>query len=457
MKQQKNESRLGTMPVGRLILGMSLPMMLSFFIQALYNIVDSIFVAQISENALTAVTLAFPMQQAVHAISVGIGVGVSASVPRALGQKDARKAARYAGTAVVIDFLAMLLFAVLGMTAAHAVYAAQTDVSEIVDMGTTYLSICWIVCAGDFYGQIFEKLLISTGRSTMAMAAQAAGAVFNIVFDPLLIFGVGPFPKMGVAGAAIATVLGQVLGAVIALILNIRFNASLHVVRSDLRLRIAEVKDIFAVGIPSMITIGLGSATTFFINQILLSYSTTAAAVYGIWMKLQNFSFMPIFGMNNGIVPILSYNHACGKLDRVKRTIRLSVTAIAVYTGILFLVLELIPGAILYLFNASDNMLSIGMTALRTCILSLPLGGTCIILTTTMQALRHSRYTLIVNILRQFVYIVSCFALLSFLTHSLKVVWIAVPAAEALSLVTAAVFERRMWRDLFGHPDQETA
>lgn len=446
--EKSDANPMGTLPVGRLLVKMSLPMMVSFFIQAMYNIVDSIFVAQISENALTAVSLAFPMQQLVHAIAVGLGVGINAAVAKHIGMRDERGAARTVGAAIAMDLIVWAVFFLLGIFAAGPIYQAQTDVAEIVEGGTIYLKICWCVVCGDLFGQVFEKMLVSSGRPTMAMLSQAIGAVFNIVFDPLLIFGIGPFPKMGIAGAATATVLGQILGAGVALSLNLKKNTSVRVHLTDINLAGKNVKEVFSVGFPSMITIGLTSVTSFCINQILLSYSTTATAVYGIWVKLQNFCFMPLFGMNNGMVPILSYNHATKRDDRVWTTVRLAVLTDLVLMVALAIVLEFIPVPLLRLFNASENMLSIGTVALRTCILSLPFGGLCIILTTTMQSLEHSRYTLLVNIMRQLVFITVMFALISALTHQLNQVWIAVPVAEIMSAILAIVMELKMRRDL---------
>lgn len=447
-KARDKEERLGTMPVGRLIATMSLPMMVSFFIQALYNIVDSIFVSRISENALTAVTLAYPMQMVAHAIAVGIGVGINASVPRYLGKDEPEKARQAAGNAFTLDFLVWMFFLVLGLTAVPSIYRMQTDVAEIVADGSTYLSICWCVLGGEMFGQFFEKLLVASGQPVPAMISQSAGAVFNIIFDPLLIFGLGPFPEMGIAGAAAATVGGQILAAVIALVMNVRRSSIGRIKPKDLLLNGQTMRELLGVGFPTMITIGLTSVTGFCINQILLGYSTTATAVYGIWVKLQNFCMMPLFGMNNGLVPILSYNHAKGQQERVWQTIRIALLFAVCLMSALTLVLEMIPGPILKLFNASDNMLSIGINALRWCLLSLPFGGICIILTTTMQSLRHSRYTLIVNILRQLVFITSLFALISAITRRLSLVWMAVPAAEVLSCLVAVFFEKRMYRDL---------
>lgn len=437
------------MPIGRLLITMSLPMMISFFIQALYNIVDSMFVARISENALTAVSLAFPMQQIASAISVGFGVGVNANVPRLLAGKDQDRADRTTGCAVFLALSFTVLFALLGIFAVRSIYTFQTDVEEIVRLGTLYLTICWTLCIGVFLGQIFEKLLVCTGHSSLAMLAQASGAVINLIFDPLLIFGIGPFPELGIAGAAAATVMGQILAAAIAFGLNLRYNAS---VRLDIRFvkpDKAALTDIISVGLPSTVTMGLSSLTGFVINQILLGYSTTATAVYGIWVKLQNFCHMPMFGMNNGTVPILSYNYACGRKDRVNRAMRLAVTFCVTYLVILAIVLECIPGTLLTLFSASDAMREIGITALRICILSLPCGGLTVILGSAMQAMQHASYALAVNILRQFISLVGLFALISALTHSLNLVWFAVPTAELITVIAAILLTRRMLRKLW--------
>lgn len=446
--EESRQNKLGTWPVGKLLLSMTLPMMISFFIQAMYNVVDSIFVARISENALTAVSLAFPMQMLMHAAAVGIGVGVNAGAAGALGVGDQKKAGRVAGTAIALDFCLMLLFMFLGFTAARPIYAAQTEIPEIVDYGASYLSIIWIVCAGELFGQLFEKMLVSAGNAFLAMAAMASGAVFNIVFDPLLIFGLGPFPELGIAGAALATVLGQVLGAAVSLSLNVRKNPQLRVTVPDLRLRREELKIILSVGFPSMVTIGFAGFSNFLVNQVLLTYSTTAAAVYGIWAKLQNFCYMPLYGMNNGMVPILSYNLAAGRKDRVHRTFRLALSAALCLECALLLILEQIPRPLLYLFDASDSMLSIGIRALCVCILSLPFGGSTVVMTSSMQSLHHERNALFVNVLRQFVLIYGAFRILSEATQELEMVWFAVPASEAVCCIIAAWLMQKLYRDL---------
>jgi putative MATE family efflux protein len=445
----QRENKLGTMPVGKLLISMAVPMMLSFFIQALYNIVDSMFVARLSENALTAVSLAMPMQSIMNAIGIGTGVGLSASLPRTIARKDYEHAEELSNTGIFLCLCYIVVFAILGFTFTHRFYTFQTDVSEIVEYGTSYLSIVWIISAGAFFGAYFEKMLTSTGNASLAMISQASGAIFNIIFDPLLIFGIGPFPKMGIAGAAVATVLGQILAASLAFWFNMNrnewVNLSLQRVFSPKK---KAAKEIFAIGIPSMITMGLTSMSSFVINQIFLQYSTTATAVYGIWMKLQNFCYMPAFGMNNGMVPILSYNRGTKRYDRVWTTVRYALTVIVSLMAVLTVVLEIIPSTILTMFNASENLMAIGLIALRVSLISLIFGGTCIILTSSMQALGHARYTLIVNVLRGFVLPVVSFWLLSALFHELNFLWAAIPFADILACIISVFLFFRMKKDL---------
>lgn len=445
MSTQQN--KLGTMPIGRLLISMSIPMMISFFIQALYNMVDSMFVARISENALTAVSIAFPLQQIITAIGVGTGVAVNALVPRYTGQGQKDKALGIANVAVVLSACYTVLFMLVGLFGVRAYYTMQTDVAEIVEDGTQYLSVICLVCVGAFFGQNFEKLLVATGNTVFSMISQATGAIFNIIFDPLLIFGIGPFPKLGVTGAAVATVLGQIFAALVALVMltvkekNIRLQFRYMVPSLEI------LKNIFSVAIPSMITVGLSSAMSFCLNQILLAFSTTATAVFGVWLKLQNFAFMPIFGLNNGTVPIISYNYGAGNMDRVRKTVSLALKAALVLMAIEVLVFESIPAQLLRMFSASDTMLSIGMIALRTCCLSLPLGAVTLILSSSFQALGYSRYTLLINLGRQLVFIVPIAWALS-LTGQLSMVWLATVIAEGMSMLLAVCLNRRVHKAL---------
>ena len=448
MERNDRMSMMAEIPVYQVLLRMSLPMMISFFIQAMYNIVDSIFVAQISENAFTAVSLAFPMQQIVTAIAVGTATGVSAVWSRNMGIGRKDKASEAIRTMTAMSLIFTAVFILLGIFASGPLFRYQTDVKEIAEMGTVYLTINWVFSCGTIFGKYYERLLVSGGRAMLSMAAMASGAVFNLIFDPLLIFGLGPFPELGIAGAAYATVFGQIFSVFVAIFLNMRYNEA---VRQDMlrpAFHPAAAAAILRVGMPSIITIGLSSLTSFFINQILLLYSTTATAVYGVWMKLQNFCYMPTFGLNNGIVPILSYNYGQKRLDRVKQSMNLAVFGNGVLICALMVILELIPGLILTLFNAGPQMRELGMVCLRACVISLPFGMVSMILATSMQALDHSRYAMVINLLRQCILLIGCFGLISLLTHSQKLIWLAVPVAELITFGLSLVLNRRFRRNL---------
>ena len=443
MNRQDRMAMMAELPVHQVLLKMSLPMMISFFIQAMYNIVDSMFVARISEQALTAVSLAFPMQQIVTAIAVGTATGVSAVWSRFMGMGDRQRAANAIRTMTGMSLIFTAVFIALGLFASRPVFERQTNVADIVEMGTTYLMINWTLSCGSIFGKYYERLLVSAGKATLSMAAMASGAVFNLIFDPLLIFGIGPFPELGIAGAAYATVFGQIFAAIVAIILNRRCNEPVrdHMLRPGLQPRAA--LDILRVGLPSIITMGLSSMTSFFINQILLTYSTTATAVYGVWMKLQNFCYMPTFGLNNGMVPIVSYNYGIKRLDRVRQAMKLAVLGSASLMCLLLVIFEIIPGAILTMFSAGPEMREIGMVCLRACVVSLPFGAVSMILSTSMQALDHSRYSFVINMMRQCALLIISFALISALTHSQQLIWLAVPITEIITFAVAVALDRR--------------
>ena len=438
------------LPVHEVLLKMSLPMMISFFIQAMYNIVDSMFVARISENALTAVSLAFPMQQIVTAIAVGSATGVSAVWAKYMGMGAKGKASATIRTMTGMSLLFTAVFLLLGVFLSKPLFSYQTNVQDIAEMGATYLMINWTLSCGSIFGKYYERLLVSAGRATLSMLAMASGAVFNLVFDPLLIFGIGPFPELGIAGAAYATVGGQIFAAVVAIWLNWKYNEA---VRRDMlcpALHPHAAADILRVGLPSMITMGLSSLTSFFINQILLVYSTTATAVYGVWMKLQNFCYMPTFGLNNGMVPIISYNYGIKRYDRVKKTMNLALCGCAALMSVLLIIFEIFPGTVLDMFSAGEQMREIGMICLRACVISLPFGAISMILSTSMQALDHSRYAMVINLLRQCVLLIGCFAVISVITHSQKLIWLAVPVTEIVTFAVSILLNRRFRMDLEG-------
>jgi len=441
MKQ--SQDKLGQMPVGKLLFSMSVPMMISMFIQALYNMVDSIFVAKLNEDALTAVSLAFPLQNIMIAIAVGTGVGINALVSRCLGEGNIRRAEKAVNVQVFLDLVYTVLAVLLGVFFSRTYFTMQTDVQSIVDYGEQYTKIVCICSIGLFMAQGFEKVLIATGNSTPSMIAQASGAITNIILDPVFIFGLGPIPAMGVRGAAIATVIGQVVAAVIAFLFCVKRVSvtKLHISQMLPDLKI--LKFIYSVGIPSMLTIGLTAVMSYCMNNIFLTFSTTAAAVYGIWLKLQSFGFMPVFGMNNGTIAIYSYNFGAKKIDRVFRTMKLSMV-IAVVLGVLVTLLyELLPIPLLKLFSASDFMMSIGVNAVRICAVSITFGSVCVIISSACQSFGRARYTLFINICRQVVFqVASAWVLARF--GRLELVWFAPLIAEVLTMLISLLLCKRV-------------
>ena len=370
-----SENKMGVMPINKLILSMSIPMMLSMLIQALYNIVDSMFVAQISENALTAVSLAFPAQNLMIAVATGTGVGINATLSRSLGEKNFQKANRIAIHALFLAFMSFLAFAVFGLFFAEHFFLAQTRDPEIVEMGTVYLQICTVLSFGLFGEIAFERLMQSTGRTFYSMIIQGTGAILNIILDPIMIFGLLGFPKMGVAGAALATVTGQIIALILGFVLNTTRNHEIHLAFKGFRPEKEIIGHIYAVGIPSIIMASIGSVMTFGMNKILIAFTSTATAVFGVYFKLQSFVFMPVFGLNNGTVPIIAYNFGAGRPDRIVKTLKLSI-AYAVSIMIAGLLLfNLAAENLLMIFNASDSMLEIGVPALKIISLSFILAG----------------------------------------------------------------------------------
>lgn len=439
------ENKMGTQPVGRLLAGMAIPMMISMLVQALYNIVDSVFVSRLSENALTAVSLAFPLQNLMIAVCAGTTVGMNALLSRSLGAKEQERADRAANTGIFLALASFVVFAIVGALFSRTFFLLQTDVPEIVDYGTDYARVCLCCSIGLFCQFTFERLLQSTGRTHLSMCTQILGAVTNIVLDPILIFGLLGFPRLEVMGAAVATVVGQCLAAVAALILNLKKNPDIHIRPRHIRWHGATVKNIYRIGLPSIVMQCIGSVMVFGVNRILISFTTTATAVFGAYFKLQSFIFMPVFGLNNGMVPIIAYNYGAKKPDRVKRTIKLAVLSAMGIMAVGFAVFEIAPGALLSFFDASENMLAIGAPALRIIALSFILAGFCIIAGSVCQAIGNPFYSLIVSVCRQLVVLLPVAWLLSH-TGVLTLVWLAFPISELVSLVLSAIFLRRTMR-----------
>ncbi len=447
MKEQGRENKMGVMPVGKLLINMSVPMMLSMLVQALYNVVDSYFVAKLSQDALNAVSLSFPIQNLMIAVSVGTGVGLNALLSRNLGEKNFEGANRAAGNGLFLAFLSGLAAIVVGLTVPHAFFLAQTDIPGIIEQGTAYLQICCTWSMGLFMGVLFERLLQSTGKTFYAMIAQTVGAVTNIVMDPVLIFGLGPFPAMGVAGAAAATVAGQIIGAAVGCMMNLTFNKELNFGRKYLKPQGRVIKQIYAVGVPSMVLSSVGSVMVFGLNQILMAFTDTATAVFGVYFKLQSFIFMPVFGLNNGMVPIIAYNYGARNRERILQTMKLAIiTATAIMlAGVA--VAEIFPVQLLGLFEASEEMLAIGVPALRIICTSFVFAGFGIVCGSVFQALGHGVMSMIVSIIRQLVILLPVAWLLS-LTGRLELVWLAFPIAEFFAVLLSIVFLRRVIRQV---------
>ena len=445
MEENVRENKMGTMPVGRLLANMAAPMMVSMLFQALYNIVDSVFVARLSQDAMNAVSLAFPLQMLCIAFSVGTGVGMNALLSRSLGEKDQEAANRAAGTGLFLTLCTAAVFCALGFALADPFFRFQTDNARIIAYGRSYVMICIGVSLGIFMQVYGERLLQSTGRTNLSMLSQIAGAVCNIVLDPILIFGLCGFPRMEVAGAALATVIGQFVGAGLGLFLNLKKNPEVQLRARDVRPHRATVAEIYAVGIPSIIMQSIGSVMTFGMNKILISFTEAATAVFGAYFKLQSFIFMPCFGLNNAMVPIVSYNYGARKYDRVCRTVRLTaITAIGIMC-VGCALFELIPGTLLGLFSPTDEMLAIGKTALRIIGAHFPLAGFSIIAGSACQALGKPVYALVNSVCRQIVVLLPAAYLLS-LTGRLELVWLAFPIAELVSVTLNAIFLKRTYR-----------
>lgn len=432
------ENKMGVMPLNRLLISMSVPMMISMLVQALYNIVDSMFVAQLSENALTAVSLAFPAQNLMIAVATGTGVGVNAALSRNLGEKNFERANKIADHALFLAALSYVVFALFGLCFARQFFRLQTDIEEIVDLGTTYLRVCTIASFGLFMEIACERLLQSTGKTIYSMYTQGLGAIINIVLDPILIFGYFGAPALGIAGAAGATVIGQIIAFCLGFFFNKTRNLEITISLRDFKPNSEIISHIYAVGIPSIIMASIGSIMTFGMNKILIAFSSTATAVFGIYFKLQSFVFMPVFGLNNGTVPIIAYNYGAGKPDRIMGTLKLAAMYAVTIMLIGLAVVQLIPDKLLMIFSASDTMLSIGIPALRTISLSFLFAGFSIVCSSMFQALGHGMLSLWISVFRQLVVLLPVAFVFAKL-GGLHVVWFAFPIAEVFAIIFSAV------------------
>ena len=440
------ENRMGWMPVNRLLLSMSAPMMASMLMQALYNIVDSIYVSRINENALTAVSLVFPVQTLMIAFATGIGVGFNSLLSRSLGAGDKQRVNKSATNGIFLELCAYLLFLLIGLTLPEWFMGTQTSDPEIFRYGVDYMRIVCCACIGVYVQMTFERILQATGKTLYTMGTQSLGAIINVIMDPILIFGYFGFPAMGVRGAALATIFGQVVAATIAILLNIFRNPEVNLSFRGFRPDREVIGQIMAVGLPSIVMQAIGSVMTYGMNRILIGFSSTATAVYGVYFKLNSFIFMPVFGLNNGLVPIVGYNYGAGKKERIYEALKYAwIYAV----GLMFLgFLAFQFGSAFFLrtfFKASDHMVEIGVPALRIISISFPLAGYCIVCGSVFQALGDGVYSLIVSVLRQLVALLPVAYLLS-LTGVLGNVWWSYVIAEVVSVAASTVFLKKMFR-----------
>ena len=439
MEQNIKENKMGYVPTGKLLFSMAIPMMVSMLVQALYNIVDSIFVSEISEDALTAVSLAFPLQTLMLAFGLGSCVGINTLISRSLGAKDQRTADQAANTGIFLSICNYLFFAIVGTLILRPFFAAQTDSPEIIEMGISYTRICLIGSFGLFAQLCFEKLLQSTAKTTLSMITQIVGAVVNIILDPILIFGWFGLPEMGVAGAAIATVIGQIISSLFGIFFTLKYNKEIKLRVKDIRFNGRIVKEIYRVGFPSIVMQSIGSVMTFGMNTILMGLTSTATAVFGAYFKLQSFVFMPVFGLNNAMVPIISYNYGAKKSERVNSTVRTTVITAVIIMIVGFAAFQILPRTLLSMFNASENMLSIGATALRIIASHFILAGFNIIAGSVFQAIGNPIISMIVSVSRQLIVLLPVAFLLS-LSGNVDTVWLSFPIAEIVSFILSLIF-----------------
>jgi putative MATE family efflux protein len=442
------ENKMGVMPIPKLIFNMSIPMVISMLLQALYNIVDSAFVGMYSSDALEAVSIAFPVQNLMIAVATGTGVGINALLSRHLGEKRYDAADKTANTGIFLAACSYIAFALLGLILVRPFYEMQSNLESVVVYGEEYLTII-TVCGFGLFGEIVgERLLQSTGRTFYSMITQGIGAIINIILDPIMIFGLFGMPRMGVTGAAVATVIGQCIACVLAMIFNVKINKDIHIrFRMIIKPIKAEIAKIYEIGIPSIIMASITSVLTVGMNLILKGFSEDAITVFGVYFKLNSFIFMPVFGLNNGLVPIMSYNYGAKKPERIKKSIRLGMSCAVAYMLFGLIIFQTIPDKLLMIFSANEGVMSIGVIALRIISLSFIFAGVGIVSSTVFQAVGNPLHSLLMSVLRQLVIILPVAYLLS-LTGNVDNVWWSYPIAEVCSFLLCLFFMRKTLRKL---------
>ena len=444
------ENKMGVMPIGKLLANMAIPMILSMLVQALYNVVDSIYISRYSESAVTALGLAFPVQNVQIGFAVGIGVGVNSLLSKSLGEGNQKRADRTAGNGIFLALIATAIFVVFGILGVRPYYQMQGASQEIVESGIAYTSICCICTMGIYFEVLFERMLQATGRTLHTMITQGVGAVINIVMDPVFIFGVDALgiPAMGAAGAAVATVMGQCVAALLALIFNLKMNPDVHLSLKNILPKADVLRPILTVGVPSMIMNSVSSVMNFSMNQILLGFHTVgeiATGVFSIYYKLQSFFFMPLFGLNNATISIVAFNYGARNPQRITKTLKVSCAVAVCFMMLGMLSFTLIPGTLLSIFELSETFVILGKTALRIIGIHFPVAAVCIVLSASFQALGNGMYSTITSLCRQMVALLPSAYLLS-LQGDVNLVWWAFPIAECASLAATIFFFTRIYR-----------
>ena len=447
VKTAPGGNKMGTWPIGKLLVNMALPLVISMLVQALYNVVDSIYVSRISESAVTALSLAFPIQNLLIGCATGVGVGVNSLLSKSLGEQNYERANRTAGNGFLLSSLFSALFVVFGLFFARPFFATQTTVAETLNGGSTYLAIVPIGSIGIFIEILFERLLQASGNAFQSMITQATGAITNIILDPILIFGWFGLPEMGLAGAALATVIGQWIAAILAMGLNLKYNKELTLLRKHAKPARYVIRTILSIGVPSIIMVGIGSIMNFGINQILQGFSEPATGVFGIYFKLQSFFFMPLFGINNAVISIVAFNYGARNPERMLQTVKMASCAglVIMLTGLA--AFQLIPEVLLSLFDPSAEFMRMAVQALRTISWCFPVAAVCIILGSTFQALGTGIYSTIISLCRQLVMLLPAAYLLS-LSGEVTHVWWAWPIAESAGLTLTVFFFLRNYKRL---------
>ena len=455
-EEVQSENKMGYMPIPKLLFTMSIPMIISMLVQALYNVVDSAFVAKLSEDALTAVSMAFPVQNLMIAVSVGTGVGINALLSRSLGEKQFEQANLAARNGLFLGIVSYVIFAVLGLIGSRQFYLSQTNDPELVLYGTQYVFVVTVFSFGLFLAVLSERLLQSTGLTIYNMYTQGLGAIINIILDPILIFGLFDFPRLEVLGAAVATVVGQICGMLLGMFFNMKKNKEININMKGFRPHMPTIKRIYQVGVPSIIMQSIGSVMVFGINKILMMFTSTAVSVLGVYFKLQSFIFMPVFGLNNGMVPIIAYNYGAREKKRIMQTAWLSIGAAVTIMLVGLSIFHIFTEELLGIFEASSDMLAIGVPALRIISLSFSFAGYGIVVGSVFQALGNGVYSLMVSVARQLLVILPVAFVLARI-GGLAAVWWAFPIAEIVAVIMSTVLFRRIYCKKIQPLTKETA